>query len=50
MSNRLSPLFLVRLLVFTNLAPLTMAEDGARSSPDFIITSFTLDDAGSILD
>lgn len=50
MSNRLSPLFLVGLLVFTSLAPLTMAEDGARSSPDFIITSFTLDDAGSILD
>ena len=50
MSNRTSPLFLVGLLLFTSLAPLTMADEGARSSPDFIVTSFTLDDAGSIID
>lgn len=50
MSNRLSPLFLVGLLLFTSIAPLTMAEDGARTSPDFVITSFSLDDAGSIID
>ena len=50
MSNRLSPLFLVGLLLFTSLAPLSMADTGARSSPDFIVTSFTLDDAGSIID
>ena len=50
MSNRLSPLFLVGLLLFTSIAPLTMAEDGGRTSPDFVITSFSLDDAGSIMD
>ncbi|MBQ70945.1 MAG: hypothetical protein CMA65_05600 [Euryarchaeota archaeon] len=50
MSERTLPFLLVSLLLITSMAPLTMADDGARSSPDFVVTSFTLDDAGSILD
>lgn len=39
---------LVALLIATMVAPLTVADSG-RSTPDFVISSFTLDDAGSIL-
>ena len=39
---------LVALLIATMVAPLAVA-DSSRSTPDFVISSFTLDDAGSIL-
>ena len=39
---------LVALLIATMVAPLTVADSG-RSTPDFVISSFTLDDAGSIV-
>ncbi|MDP6199308.1 MAG: hypothetical protein QF531_00925, partial [Candidatus Poseidonia sp.] len=42
-----SPLALVALLLITSLSPLAFAEQG-RSTPDFIVSSFELDDAGSI--
>ena len=45
--KRSSALLLVGLLLLTSLAPATMGSQG-RSSPDFVISSFTLDDAGSI--
>ena len=35
------------LLLITSLSPLAFADQG-RSTPDFIVSSFTLDDAGSI--
>ena len=34
-------------MLVASLTPLTMA-DGGRSTPDFVVSSFTLDDAGSI--
>ena len=48
LSKRLMPVALVALLLVTSLAPLASATS-ARSTPDFIITSFTLDDAGSMV-
>jgi uncharacterized membrane protein len=47
LSNRVLPLALVTLLLVTSLAPLAAGAQG-RSTPDFVISSFTLDDAGSI--
>ena len=49
-SERTMPLLLVSLLLFTSIAPMSMADDGARASPDFVVTSFTLDGAGSMID
>ena len=42
-----TPLFLVGLLLITSLSPMAAADNG-RSTPDFVISSFTLDDAGSM--
>ena len=47
LSKRTLPLALVALLLVTSLAPLASGTQG-RSTPDFIISSFTLDDAGSV--
>ncbi|MGB2167857.1 MAG: NEW3 domain-containing protein [Poseidonia sp.] len=41
------PLGLVALMLVASLTPLAMA-DGGRSTPDFVVSSFTLDDAGSM--
>ena len=35
------------VMLMASLTPLAVADQG-RSTPDFIVTSFTLDDAGSI--
>jgi uncharacterized membrane protein len=48
LSERTLPLALVALLLLTTAAPLASGAEG-RSTPDFIVSSFTLDDAGSIL-
>lgn len=47
LSNRTLSLALVALLVVTSITPLASGTQG-RSTSDFVITSFTLDDAGSI--
>ena len=41
------PLALVALMLVASLTPLAVA-DSARSTPDFVVTSFTLGDAGSM--
>ena len=41
------PLGLVALMLVASLTPLAMADSG-RSTPDFVVSSFTLDDAGSM--
>ena len=48
LSNRTLPLALVTLLLVTSLSPLASGAEG-RSTPDFVVTSFTLDDAGSMV-
>ena len=48
LSKRLLPFGLVALLLVTSLAPLASGSQG-RSTPDFVISSFTLDDAGSMV-
>ena len=48
LSKRILPFALVALLMVTSLAPLASGSQG-RSTPDFVISSFTLDDAGSIV-
>ena len=35
------------VMLMASLTPLAVA-DGGRSTPDFVVSSFTLDDAGSI--
>ena len=47
LSNRLRSLGLVTILLLTSLAPIAAAPSG-RATPDFTVTSFTLDNAGSI--
>ena len=47
LSKSIVPLSLVAIMLVASLTPLTMA-DGGRSTPDFVVSSFTLDDAGSI--
>ena len=47
LSKTAVPLALVAVLLISGLTPLVVADSG-RSTPDFIIASFTLDDAGSI--
>ena len=47
LSKPLVPLSLVAIMLVASLTPLAMA-DGGRSTPDFVVSSFTLDDAGSI--
>lgn len=47
LSKGVLPLALVALLMVTSLAPLASGTQG-RSTSDFVISSFTLDDAGSI--
>ena len=41
------PVSLVMVMLMASLTPLAVA-DGGRSTPDFVVSSFTLDDAGSI--
>ncbi|MGB0515355.1 MAG: hypothetical protein ACPGKR_00230 [Poseidonia sp.] len=41
------PLALVALMLVASLTPLAVADSG-RSTPDFVVTSFTLGDAGSM--
>ena len=48
LSKRLVPFGLIALLLVTSLAPMASSDQG-RSTPDFVISSFTLDDAGSIV-
>ena len=47
LSKTTVPLALVAVLLISGLTPLVVADSG-RSTPDFVIASFTLDDAGSI--
>ncbi len=47
LSRPMVPLSLVAIMLLASLTPLAMA-DGGRSTPDFVVSSFTLDDAGSI--
>ncbi len=48
LSKRVLPIVLVTLLLVTSLSPLASSTSG-RSTPDFVVTSFTLDDAGSMV-
>ena len=41
------PLALVAVMLLATLTPLAVADNG-RSNPDFVVSSFTLDDAGSM--
>ena len=47
LSKALMPVSLVMVMLMASLTPLAVA-DQARSTPDFQVTSFTLDDAGSM--
>lgn len=47
LSKAVLPVSLVMVMLMASLTPLAVADQG-RSTPDFIVTSFTLDDAGSI--
>ncbi|HII78100.1 MAG TPA: hypothetical protein HA267_03640, partial [Candidatus Poseidonia sp.] len=47
LSKSVVPLSLVAIMLVASLTPLAMA-DGGRSTPDFVVSSFTLGDAGSI--
>ena len=47
LSKAVLPVSLVMVMLMASLTPLAVADQG-RSTPDFMVTSFTLDDAGSI--
>ena len=47
LSKAALPVSLVLVMLMASLAPLAVADQG-RSTPDFLVTSFTLDDAGSM--
>ena len=47
LSKSIVPLSLVAIMLVASLTPLAMADEG-RSTPDFVVSSFTLGDAGSI--
>ena len=47
LSKAVLPVSLVMIMLMASLTPLAVA-DQSRSTPDFVVSSFTLDDAGSI--
>ena len=47
LSKTVLPVSLVMIMLVASLTPLAVADQG-RSTPDFVVSSFTLDDAGSI--
>ncbi len=47
LSKAVLPVSLVMIMLMAGLTPLAVADQG-RSTPDFMVTSFTLDDAGSM--